>query len=375
MNITFLIGNGFDVGLGMDSQFSDFFPQYIEESKNKPEIIRALSESIKNNSDEWSYFEEQLGEYTSNFRTSSKDAFLSPRTFLNQFRDFEVSFIRYLNKLEEKISFDDKNRIASVMQNGLAHFWEYPRLPYQSFQKIKEGMLYYKNEDITFNFISFNYTQTLENCLSAIPDKTISLYIDGLIKAKIGKVIHVHGLKNEYPIMGVNDAGQILNEELASDKWFCRYLIKPEANKANRTNFNQEAEVLLENSQIICIYGMSMGKTDKKWWQQIMRCLAKYEHRQMILFKYAPDYSSGNQFDRLQMEDELIDHLGYHYCKEIDIDVDKIVDRIHLAINENIFEMCLHYGKNTMECLKNVITEEKKNSQLNLVKELYGIQN
>lgn len=373
MNITFMVGNGFDVGLGMDSRFSDFFPQYIEESKNKPELIKVLSERIQHNSDEWSYFEEQLGEYTSDFRSSSKDAFLSPRTFLNQFRDFEVSFIKYLNKQEENISFDDKNRIAKVMQNGLAHFWEYPILPYQSFQTVKDGMLNYKNEDITYNFISFNYTQTLENCLSTIPDKTVSVNIDGLKKAKIGKIIHVHGLKNEYPIMGVNDSGQISNKDLANDKWFCRYLIKPEANKANRTRFNQEAEELLENSQIICIYGMSMGKTDKKWWQQIMRCLARCENRQMILFKHAPDYSPGNQFDRLQMEDDLIDHLGYYYCKEINIDIDQIVDRIHLAINENVFEMCLHNGKNTMTYLKNEVQKQRQEHEIEILKEAYGV--
>ena len=29
MNITFLIGNGFDIGLGMLSRFTDYFPVYL----------------------------------------------------------------------------------------------------------------------------------------------------------------------------------------------------------------------------------------------------------------------------------------------------------------------------------------------------------
>lgn len=40
MNITFFIGNGFDVGMGLHSKFSDYFPRYIEESANKNKIIR-----------------------------------------------------------------------------------------------------------------------------------------------------------------------------------------------------------------------------------------------------------------------------------------------------------------------------------------------
>ena len=49
MNITFMIGNGFDVGLGLPSKFKDFFPTYVEDSKNKPPEIKQLSERIHAN--------------------------------------------------------------------------------------------------------------------------------------------------------------------------------------------------------------------------------------------------------------------------------------------------------------------------------------
>ena len=51
MNITFLIGNGFDVGLGMKSRFKDFFPIYKEKSQNKEPRIKYLSDSIEGNYD------------------------------------------------------------------------------------------------------------------------------------------------------------------------------------------------------------------------------------------------------------------------------------------------------------------------------------
>ena len=57
MNITFMIGNGFDVGLGLPSKFKDFFPTYVEDSKNKPPEIKQLSERIHANYKTWADFD------------------------------------------------------------------------------------------------------------------------------------------------------------------------------------------------------------------------------------------------------------------------------------------------------------------------------
>ena len=32
MNITFFIGNGFDINLGLNTKYSDFYPYFIEKS-------------------------------------------------------------------------------------------------------------------------------------------------------------------------------------------------------------------------------------------------------------------------------------------------------------------------------------------------------
>ena len=56
MNITFLIGNGFDVGMGMESKFKDFFPIYEAKSLNKEDRIKKLSQEIGNDYDTWADF-------------------------------------------------------------------------------------------------------------------------------------------------------------------------------------------------------------------------------------------------------------------------------------------------------------------------------
>ena len=51
MNITLLIGNGFNIGVGMKSKFKDFFPIYKDKFVKKPVHIKQLSENIKGNYD------------------------------------------------------------------------------------------------------------------------------------------------------------------------------------------------------------------------------------------------------------------------------------------------------------------------------------
>ena len=39
MNITFLIGNGFDIKLGLKTRYTDFYPIYINSNKNKEGLM------------------------------------------------------------------------------------------------------------------------------------------------------------------------------------------------------------------------------------------------------------------------------------------------------------------------------------------------
>ena len=38
MQVSFLIGNGFDRGLGLRTSFRDFFPVYCKEASGSPEV-------------------------------------------------------------------------------------------------------------------------------------------------------------------------------------------------------------------------------------------------------------------------------------------------------------------------------------------------
>ena len=351
MKVTFLIGNGFDIGMGMRSKFSDYFPIYIAQSKNKKISLKGLADHIAQNEDNWSYFERQLGHYTNEFMLETK------KVFVDQVKDFEKGFMVYLKGQEKKLSFENNQKIAHRMIDALLTFYSDNNLPRQSAQDISKIYSLFSKESITYNFINFNYTSVLKKCMDTIPQNIVckrkisnNEYVD-----KIGQIVHVHGYSDKYPIMGVNDASQISNKELATDDRFVRYIVKPVINQRLRQNNDTDADKLIAESTIICIYGMSLGETDKQWWNKILAWLHNNTNRQLIIFEYDEQFTMTTQFDRIEKEDAILDKLAEYNNNSI-IAVEKLRSRIHIAVHKNIFQMNLRKK-----------TEEKNNATLEQV--------
>lgn len=60
MNVTYILGNGFDLNLGLKTSYYDFYDYY----KNIPspnEDIENLKEDIKSNINQWSDLEHRIG--------------------------------------------------------------------------------------------------------------------------------------------------------------------------------------------------------------------------------------------------------------------------------------------------------------------------
>lgn len=219
MQITFLIGNGFDIGLGMKSRFSDFFPVYIRQAEGKEKTLKDFAEEIDEHRAEWSYFEEQLGKYSSKFTMDNKDV------MREQVTDFSAQFTKYLSEEENKLNFDD-DKIISIMEEALTNFYSLDNLTKGSHEAIVETMKQSAARPKVYNFLSFNYTSCLEKCLSHFQKRIVHEREFGgtEIKDCIGEILHIHGKVNECPIMGVNDKSQIENESLSGDEEFKSFL-------------------------------------------------------------------------------------------------------------------------------------------------------
>ena len=334
MNITFLIGNGFDVGVGMKSKFKDFFPIYKEKSKSKAKRIKQLSDEIEGNYETWADFEKALGEYTVKFTPETK------QNFIDQVKDFETEVIAYLEDEENRLCFDESDEISRVMLEALTKYYSVNNIAPESTETIAGTYSNHVGENHVYNFINFNYTDVLKKCLDTITGKVVCKRNHGNAEKvdKIGEIVHVHGKNKLYPIIGVNDVSQIANQELAKDSRFTKRIVKPSLNKYLRLGNDGKASNIINQSTIICVYGMSLGITDKKWWNMILSWLHGNSARQLVLFDYDNDYSTATQFGWIEKEDEIIDKLS-EYNNSKSIDVENLRSRIHIAVHKNIFQM------------------------------------
>lgn len=97
MNIVYLIGNGFDINLGMKTRYTDFYQTYLKK-ESKSNFVEKLKSDIFSNVQNWSDLELALGQYTSAFSNLSE--------FDEVFDDLINSLCDYLEEEYEKYDFD-----------------------------------------------------------------------------------------------------------------------------------------------------------------------------------------------------------------------------------------------------------------------------
>lgn len=332
MNITFLLGNGFDIGLGLKTRYEDFYKQYTKISSADSEIIinfknDLLNEDLNYSKEivDWSDFEKAFGQYSKNFSVDTK------ADYLKCFEDFVTKFNVYLEQEEKKVDFSDTNSIIQTMFNAVTtyfHIREGDKEFIQSlYTPIANGRIY--------NFISYNYTKTVDECANLLKQHLKSDKV-----RSVGKILHIHGFIEENMIMGVNDKSQITNPVLADDNAVSRELVKPIQNIDMRTNYEKQVIETINRSDIICIYGMSIGETDKKWWSIIGEWLVEKEKHALVILKYDDDYEKRFSFNQNKFTDEITDRFLTLAGQSSDI---KINDnsKIFVGMNHNVFTMNL----------------------------------
>lgn len=71
-NVTFLIGNGFDLNVGLKTRYIDFYKIYVIENENDSNIIRNFKKEILRSEAHgwrnWMDFEVGMGQQSKNFK-------------------------------------------------------------------------------------------------------------------------------------------------------------------------------------------------------------------------------------------------------------------------------------------------------------------
>ena len=96
MNITFLIGNGFDINIGLKTRYTDFYPYFIEKA-NDDNIIKSW---INPNDSNWADLEKSLGMHLSKLKGDELAKFISDKNELDEL------LMEYLEREQSKYVID-----------------------------------------------------------------------------------------------------------------------------------------------------------------------------------------------------------------------------------------------------------------------------
>ena len=284
MNITFLIGNGFDLNLGLKTGYKDFLQYYLEQksinskAEKVDEDIVAFKGMISKDIEYWSQLEKALGEKTVEPPLNTVEGIIKCKT------DLDRSLQRYLKEQQAFLTFTDANQRNAVMQKSMDQFPVFCKL---RTRRRLEAMIQSHSDCLRFNAITFNYTNAFDLCFEGIPNKIGAHRTGGTTYEHIrGKCIHLHGTTEQSMIVGVDDKSQIANEQLADNPRVQRCLIKPRMNANSQEMRDDDAKDLIVNSRVIVVFGMSIGETDRTWWKLIANRMIGNAQMELIIVDY-----------------------------------------------------------------------------------------
>ena len=337
MQITFLVGNGFDLSAGINTSYNGFYEWYISQP-SKSAAIERFKREIDNymkiedpdlrKESCWADFEIALGEYTKEFTKDTAD------DFLNVYEDAHEGLGTYLEK--ECAKFDtnitDPATITNI-RDGILNF--YQELTPQEKGLFSQIFANDKGNNSQIKFISFNFTDSLDSIVKHLCKAPLSTWQHNGSRtlSVLPSVLHVHGTTQHLPIVGVFDESQVANKALLSYPGIAPVMIKLQSIQTIGELWYNEAEKQIDSSQIICIWGMSLGATDAFWWQKLVSWLRSDGTHQLIIFWYsARSISQRSILARVQMKNEVISRLtAYSGLNASEINL--ISDRIHVVVN------------------------------------------
>ena len=337
MNILYLIGNGFDLRLGLPTRYADFLKYYERQTpklgadlslqeetikKYKKRFFAEMAEREGRGEEQWKDLEIALGEFTTAFGDDADG-------FCDFYEDMNRSLEAYLSQYN---SFEPTPEEVEKFREDLIYPYRY--LKQKEEKKLRTLTI---AQAWYIDVISFNYTSSFE-CLCQdallVGERNYPEGYSGHSVIYQG-VKHVHGSLGEGGILlGVDHGEQIASDQCRQCDDVMDLLLKPQANEGRGTLVDEECLSLIAGADVICLFGLSLGPTDQMWWTAIKKRFLDNSEVILLYFHYDPSTDSTLKFDRRKerrARQHLINTLGLEgNQKEYD-------DRIFVAINSDMF--------------------------------------
>ena len=325
MNVTYIIGNGFDLNLGLKTSYHDFYNYY----KNVPspnDDIKDLKEDIKSNINQWSDLEYKIGQYTSVFPDSGK------RRMINIQLDLAKNLKNYLKGVSESMPITKGSGLLSL-SDDLGNPDKY--LTKRENKRLVEFYNSINSSSSFVHIITLNYTSFIENLLGFQTGIVLDLQPSGFNgkTVSINKILHLHEKLEGNILIGVNDESQIANEAFRTDPTLKEILIKPVANQMFGTDVDEECESIIDTTNLFVLFGVSLGDTDRKWWERIASRLQQ-DRARMLIFHHDTNFEGAYLMgeEKRSVQEKFLEQtsLDQDWCKVLQ-------ERIFVAPNTNMF--------------------------------------
>lgn len=266
MNVTLILGNGFDLNMGLPTSYSDFYKYYLQ--IDSPKSTNLIKQEIGEKPRNWADLEKSLGEISKKYLQDS-DA------YIEAFENVRDELAKYLGEVDKYLIPNLNNLVGQFLQDILdidRYLDNKPKQEYRDFLKVINSP-----NDIELNVINFNYTSTVEKMMAlknerVMPPKKLNFH----------EVIHVHQDLNTGILMGVNDVSQITNDGYGNNFDIRAMMVKPFINEMFAAGNDKKAFGKLVGSDVIIIFGTSFGETDEIWWNGLSN--ATYNKNTCILY-------------------------------------------------------------------------------------------
>lgn len=343
MRLVYLFGNGFDLHVGLKTGYPDFLKYYLQQAEpaNLDEVgkryIRRLKEDIKGNIELWSDLELQFGKHTARFGTMGKEVHTLQEELDIVNDDIRDHLSKYIRQEDNRVLFPDSAHDAFIkdLVNPERHLRDF---------EIDNILAKRRNVWVRtanqIDIVTFNYTHTIERLLASTPVQAHNFTIN--------EPIHVHGYHDNRMIFGVNDTSQIENKDLRKLIFATDALVKSDCNHTYGDGHTNACANVISQAQLLCCYGLSLGDTDKLWWNRICDTLRRNVDMIVILYLFMKDninYSNNGhklQQKRREFAEKLLVQGGIAESER-----NMLSARIYVSINDPIFN--IHINERTDE--------------------------
>lgn len=337
MNITYLIGNGFDIACGLNTRYSDFISTYLSVPSSDKDIC-LLKDKINENLCTWADAEYAFGQLT--------QYIIEPSRFNKCFNHFLDHMAQYFSDEQKRIIYRDiKKAELRKITKGLLEFQS--TLCEDSKKVVSECIKDLECGSYNLSFLVFNYTEVFEKVLfKCIPKKTGCFDFFNIdnqpCNCKVETFDYAHGSLKSLPlIFGVNDVEQIDFPVHRVNNEITRTLIKPIENEETRALALTRCKDALKKSDIICIYGMSLGATDSMWWKMIIEWMNENKTANLIIHYWDPECRGVGAGKLIGARDVYKGKFIGNAKTSIRMQK-SLTNRIHIVLNSNPFNISMH---------------------------------